>query len=197
MIRSFKHRGLKRLYERGDRSGIRPDLLDTVERILTVLDSASSPQGLDLPRYPLHPLKGDLRGFWSVTVRANWRIVFRFEGEDAFDVELTDYHSGERNTMPMKNPVHPGRVVRNDCLEPLGLSVTAAAKALGITRQALNNVVNGKSGISPEMAIRLSKAFGSTPETWLRMQLAYDLAAARKNESHIKVRRQHAVELSA
>ncbi len=99
--------------------------------------------------------------------------------------------------MPLKNPVHPGRVVRHDCLEPLALSVTAAAKVLGVTRQALNNVVNGKSGISPEMAIRLSKAFGSTPETWLRMQLAYDLAAARKNESDIKVRRQHVDVLQA
>jgi len=92
VIRSFKHQGLKRLYERGDRSGIRPDLLDTVERILTVLDSATTPQALDLPRYRLHQLKGDLKGFWSVTVRANWRIVFRFEGEDAFDVEMMDYH---------------------------------------------------------------------------------------------------------
>jgi addiction module HigA family antidote len=79
----------------------------------------------------------------------------------------------------------------------LKLSVTAAAKILGVTRQALNNVVNGKSGISPEMAIRLSKAFGSTPETWLQMQLVYDLAAARKDESKIKVRRQHLVELHA
>ena len=93
--------------------------------------------------------------------------------------------------MPMKNPVHPGSVVRHDCLEPLGLSVTEGAKVLGVTRQTLNNVVNGKAGISPEMAIRLSKAFGSTAETWLRMQLAYDLAAARKDESKIKVRRQH------
>jgi toxin HigB-1 len=92
VIRSFKHRGLKRLYERGDRSGIRGDLLDTVERILSVLDSAATPQALDLPRYRLHPLKGDLRGYWSMTVRANWRIVFRFEVEDAFDVELTDCH---------------------------------------------------------------------------------------------------------
>lgn len=90
MIRSFKHRGLKRLYERGDRSGIRPDLLDTVERILTVLDAAVAPQALDLPGYRLHPLKGDLKGLWSVTVRANWRIIFRFVGADAFDVELTD-----------------------------------------------------------------------------------------------------------
>ncbi len=93
--------------------------------------------------------------------------------------------------MPMKNPAHPGRIVRHDCLDPLGLSVTAGAKILGVTRQALNNVVNGKSGISPEMAIRLTKAFGSTEETWLRMQLAYDLAAARKNLSKINVKRQH------
>jgi toxin HigB-1 len=92
MIRNFKHRGLKRLYERGDRSGIRPDLLDTVERILMVLDSAAMPQALDLPRYRLHSLKGEWKGFWSVTVRANWRIVFRFEEADAFDVELIDYH---------------------------------------------------------------------------------------------------------
>jgi proteic killer suppression protein len=92
MIRSFKHRGLKRLYERGDTSGIRPDLLETVEGILTVLDAANTPQALDIPRYRLHPLKGDMKGLWSVTVRANWRIIFRFEGADAFDVELIDYH---------------------------------------------------------------------------------------------------------
>jgi proteic killer suppression protein len=92
MIRSFKHRGLKRLYERGDRSGIRPDLVDTVQEILTVLDKAVTPQALNLPGYRLHPLKGDLEGFWSVTVRANWRIMFRFEEAAAFDVEFIDYH---------------------------------------------------------------------------------------------------------
>jgi addiction module HigA family antidote len=91
----------------------------------------------------------------------------------------------------MKNPPHPGRSVRTACLEPLGLSISEGAKILGVTRQALNNVITGKSGISPQMAIRLTKAFGSTPETWLRMQLAYDLAAARKDESKIRVRRQH------
>ena len=98
--------------------------------------------------------------------------------------------------MPMKNPVHPGQVVRHDCLEALGLSVTEGAKVLSVTRQALNNVVNGKAGISPEMAIRLSKAFGSTAETWLQMQVAYDLAQARKHESKIRVERYQAAELS-
>jgi antitoxin HigA-1 len=91
--------------------------------------------------------------------------------------------------MSMKNPPHPGLTVRHDCLEPLGLTVTAGAKVLGVTRQALNNLVNGKSGISPEMAIRLSKAFGSSPETWLGMQLDYDLAQARRREGEITVKR--------
>ncbi len=89
----------------------------------------------------------------------------------------------------MKMPPYPGRSVKYDCLEPLNLSVTAGAAVLGVTRQALSNVVNGKAGISPEMAIRLSKAFGSTPEAWLKMQLAYDLAQAQKRASKIKVRR--------
>ena len=89
--------------------------------------------------------------------------------------------------MPMKNPPHPGLSVRLDCLEPLGLSVTKGAEALGVTRQALNNLVNGKAGISPEMAIRLAKAFGSNPETWLAMQMTYDLAQARQHEGEIKV----------
>lgn len=92
MIKSFKHRGLKRLYDRGDRSGIRPDFVGTVEKILTILDVATTPQALNIPRYHLHPLKGDMKGFWAVTVRANWRIIFKFEDGDASDVELTDYH---------------------------------------------------------------------------------------------------------
>jgi toxin HigB-1 len=92
MIRTFKHRGLKRLYERGDRSAIRPDLLDRVEDILARLDVADMPQAMNLPGYRLHPLKGDLQGMWTVTVRANWRIIFRFEGNDVFDLELVDYH---------------------------------------------------------------------------------------------------------
>lgn len=91
--------------------------------------------------------------------------------------------------MPMKKPIHPGRIVRHDCLEPLGLTVTAAARLLGVTRQALNNIVNEKAAISAEMAIRLSKAFGSTPDTWLRMQAAYDLSRALENEASIRVKR--------
>ena len=91
--------------------------------------------------------------------------------------------------MPMHDPPHPGRIVRQECLEPLGLTITKAAQVLGVTRQAVNNLVNGHSGVSPEMAIRLSKAFGGSPEVWLRMQMNYDLAQVRKREAEIDVTR--------
>lgn len=91
--------------------------------------------------------------------------------------------------MAMKAPPHPGLSVRYDCLEPLGLSVTAGADVLGVTRQTLNNLVNGKAGISPEMAIRLDKAFGGTAEGWLSLQTAFDLAQARKGARGITVKR--------
>ncbi len=89
--------------------------------------------------------------------------------------------------MPMKDPPHPGLSVRHDCLEPLGLSVTEAARGLGISRKHLSDLVNCRSGISPEMAIRLDKAFGGGADTWYRLQAAYDLALAMQNAGHIKV----------
>lgn len=91
--------------------------------------------------------------------------------------------------MAMKNPVHPGVIVREDCMKPLGLSVTECAKALGVARQTLSSLVNGKASVSIEMAYRLSKAFGSTPRTWLGMQLAFDLAQSRELEQKIQVKR--------
>ena len=91
--------------------------------------------------------------------------------------------------MAMKNPVHPGAIVREDCLKPLGLSVTEGARRLGVGRQTLSNLVNEKASVSIEMAYRLSKAFGSAPETWLGMQLAFDLAQSRDLERKIKVKR--------
>jgi addiction module HigA family antidote len=91
--------------------------------------------------------------------------------------------------MPMKNPPHPGLSVRHDCMEPLGLSVTETARRLGVSRKQLSDVLNGHAGISPEMAIRLDKAFGGGADIWLRLQAAYDLAQAMKNASKIKVKR--------
>ena len=89
--------------------------------------------------------------------------------------------------MSMHNSPHPGGIVRRQCLEPLSLSVTTAARGLGVTRQALSGLVNGRAGVSVDMAIRLSKAFGSSPETWLGLQTAYDLWQARSRASEIEV----------
>ncbi len=92
MIVSFRHKGLKLLFERGDRRKVLPDHADKIERILARLEEASGVGNMDLPGFRLHPLKGNLAGFWSVTVSGNWRIVFRFEGGHASDVDLIDYH---------------------------------------------------------------------------------------------------------
>ena len=91
--------------------------------------------------------------------------------------------------MPMKSPPHPGLSVRHDCIEPLGLTISEAAKRLGVSRKQLSDIVNCHAGISPEMAIRLDKAFGGGAETWLRLQAAYELAQARNHESEIMVTR--------
>ena len=92
MIEHFRHKGLKRLFQQGEAKGISPDLLEKLEHILFVLSRARRPEDMNLPGFRLHRLKGDLKGFWSVIVRANWRVIFHFEGGDAFDVDLIDYH---------------------------------------------------------------------------------------------------------
>ena len=92
MILSFRHKGLRLLFEKGDRRKVQPQYADKIERILARLEQASEPGNMDLPGYRLHPLKGDLAGRWSVTISGNWRIVFRFEDGHASDVDLIDYH---------------------------------------------------------------------------------------------------------
>jgi antitoxin HigA-1 len=84
---------------------------------------------------------------------------------------------------PMHTPPHPGRIVRQDCIEALGLTIGEAAEALGVTRQTLDRLVNERGGISPEMALRLAKAFGSTPDLWLRLQATHDLTETRKRKA--------------
>ena len=91
--------------------------------------------------------------------------------------------------MPMSNPPHPGLSVRHDCLEPLGLSVSEATAGLGVSRKRLSNVVNGRAGISTEMAIRLDKAFGGGADAWYRLQAAYDIAQAKKTATGVRVKR--------
>ena len=92
MIRSFRHRGLRRLFGRDDPSRIAADQLDRITLALADLDAAGKPSDLDLPGYRLHPLRGNRRGLWSISVTGNWRLTFRFEAGDVYDVDLVDYH---------------------------------------------------------------------------------------------------------
>jgi proteic killer suppression protein len=92
VIRTFRHRGLKRLFQDGAAGKVRADQLERIADVLAHLDTALRPADVDLPGYRLHPLKGDRKGYWSVSISGNWRIVFRFEDDDVFDVDLVDYH---------------------------------------------------------------------------------------------------------
>ncbi len=92
MIRRFRHRGLRRLFEEDDRRGLNAQHVEKIRRVLARLARAAEPADMDLPGWRLHPLKGALAGFWSVTINANWRIVFRFENGDVTDVDYVDYH---------------------------------------------------------------------------------------------------------
>jgi toxin HigB-1 len=92
MVRGFRHKGLRRLFEDGETKGVRPDHVEKMENILAVLNRAQQPEDMNLPGFHLHALKGGLKGFWSVTVRANWRVIFCLKNGDAYDVDLIDYH---------------------------------------------------------------------------------------------------------
>ncbi len=92
MIESFRHKGLRRFFEHDDGGKLPADMLRKIRLVLSVLHAAGAIEDMDQPSFKLHPLKGDLQGYWSVTVRANWRVIFRFEEGNAFDVDFTDYH---------------------------------------------------------------------------------------------------------
>ena len=156
---------------------------------LADLDDASKLGDIDLPGYRLHPLKGDMKGLWSISISGNWRITFRSRAATCTMSTWSTITSERMRTMAMKNPPHPGRSIRENCLDPLGLSVTEAAKLLGVARHTLSRVVNGHAAVSPEMAIRLEKAGWSDAEFWLRRQTSYNLAQARRSEDQIRVER--------
>jgi antitoxin HigA-1 len=142
---------------------------------------------MNLPGLGLHELKGARAGTWAVKVSGNWRVTFVVADKDIDRVDYEDYH--RKAPMKMHNPPHPGEVLRDLCLTPLGLTVTDAARALGVSRKTLSSIVNGRSGISADMAVRLSIAFATTPESWLNQQLQYDLWKAERNRKKMRVKR--------
>lgn len=165
--------------------------------MLRRLNETTGPQGMNVPGWNLHPLKGDLKGHFSVQVSGNWRMTFMFEDGDAVLVNYQDYH--QENTMRMYNPPHPGLTLRNDVLPALGLSVTDAAKQLGVARVTLSRVLNGHSAISPEMALRIEAWLGlergGEARLWLAEQTAYDMWQAEQKIKAAPLHVQRAPEL--
>jgi addiction module HigA family antidote len=139
-----------------------------------------------------HTLTGDRKGTWSLTVTRNRRLIFTIDDErEICDLNSRITTNEEFQTMPMKNPPHPGVFIRTEIIEPAGLSVTAAAAALQVSRPALSSLLNSKADLSGEMALRIEKAFGVKMETLMRMQSAFDIARTRSREKEIRVRRFH------
>jgi len=134
--------------------------------ILARLDAASTVADMDCPA-SLASAQGDFKGFWAITVRANWRVIFRLSNGDTLDIDYVDYHL-KGSCMPMKNPPHPGGFVLRQCIEPLGLTITQAAGALGVTRTTLSELVNEKRGISPENGgPAIQGPLAAARQTWL------------------------------
>jgi addiction module HigA family antidote len=126
-------------------------------------------------------MKGDYKGFWAVDVATGGSFSGLKTTNRMTSIWSTITEKRDE-PMTMKNPPHPGEVVQELCIEPVGLTVTAAAEVLGVSRKALSDLLNGHTGISPEMAVRLSKAFGGSFESWLTQQMQYDLARVRLYE---------------
>ena len=143
-----------------------------------------------LPSWKAHILTGDRKGTWSLSVTANRRLTFRIDttGCEIYDVNLEDYHEAKgEETRPMKNPPHPGDFIRTEMIEAAGLTVTAAAIALRVSRPTLSSLLNGNADLAGDMALRIEKAFGVKMDTLMRMQSSYDIAQTRKRENQIRV----------
>jgi len=147
------------------------------------------------PSNRLHELSADRKGQFSISVNDQWRISFRFENGDAFEVELTDYNWEQcmtvENTRERKiRPTHPGEMLREDYLPDYGLTISSLARAIRVSRQTVNELLRERRAVSPEMAIRLGRLFGNTPEFWLNAQRAVDLwdAARSMKKSVVRIK---------
>jgi antitoxin HigA-1 len=187
MIKKFRHKGLERLFRNSDAGGVLPEYVEREPRILDLLEAATAPEQLDIPGLHLHPFKGARKGEWAVTVSGNWRITFRFEGENATAVNL-DGSSPMTLRHANRRPTHPGAVLREDVLPHLRMTQQEFADQLGVSRLTVSQLLHEKRGVTADMAMRLGRLLGNGPEIWLRMQQAVDIweLAQRGGYEHIK-----------
>ena len=190
MIRTFSHKGLQELFEKGRSRKVRPDQTARILRRLDALDRAAEPGDLDLPGFGFHPLRALPKRF-SVMVNGPWRITFEWIDGEPWNVDLEQYHQEFRmataTTSPSmqkrRRPTHPGAILREDVLPELRMTVTEAARLLGISRQTLHKILAESSPVTAEMALRLGKFCGNGPGLWLRMQQQLDLWDAERQLS--------------
>ena len=134
------------------------------------------------PSNHLHRLRGEREGQWAISVNGPWRLCFRFDEGDIFDLELTQYYlRGEIMLPENRRPVHPGEIIRYEYLEPLHMTQQQLADALGITRVRINEIILGKRKITPDTAFRLAKYFKTTAEFWMNMQNNLDMWETLQN----------------
>ncbi len=194
-IRSFAHKGLKRLYSEDSAKGVPPDTVDKLRKMFAFLEAMQEAEELRaLTVWKVHTLTGDRKGTWSLSVTRQPPFDVHYQRRARNlrpEFRGVPLAKREYRTMPMKNPPHPGDFIRTEIIEPAGLSVTAAAAALQVSRPALSSLLNSKANLSGEMALRIEKAFGVKMETLMRMQSAFDIARTRGREKEIRVRRFH------
>ncbi len=193
-IRSFAHKGLNRLYSEDSAKGVPPDTVDKLQKMFAFLDTMQDADELRaLTSWKVHTLTGDRKRHLEFERYPQWTFDVSYRGQaQNLRPELRGLPLAEGvQNMPMKNPPHPGDFIRTEIIEAAGLSVTAAAAALQVSRPALSSLLNRKADLSGEMALRMEKAFGIKMDTLMRMQSTFDIARTRSREKEIHVRRFH------
>ena len=193
IIRSIRHRGLRRLIENNNPQYIQPGLTTRVAKVVAALVAADSVNDFIevAPRgWRIHRLLGYQSDRWSVSVSGNFRITFEESDGYIYGLNLEDYHCMVKNGIKVRmTPPHPGDFIRTEVIEDLGLTVTEAAAILGVRRATLSALLNENSRLTPEMALRIEKAFDVQMDTMLKMQAWYDATMMRQRADEIVVER--------
>ena len=177
MIKSFTDKRTQELYSKGTSKKFPADVASRAARKLEYVNLAEQLEDLKVPPgNRLHPLSGNRQGQYAISINDQWRICFRFEDGDAYEVEVKVMNMAIPNTTGMqRKPTHPGEMLREDFLPDYDLTVAGLAESLGVSRQSVNELLRERRAVSPEMALRLARLFGNSPEFWLNAQRAVDL----------------------
>lgn len=181
MIKSIISKPIRQLYQSEERAKPTASPSGYVELVLGLLDVAVKPEDLDFPTAELNKLQASNQDYWCVNVKGGYRVMFRFENGNVMDVDFVNLEHVQEQaenilvTGPMKNPPHPGSILKAIYLEPLDLTLLKAAQGLGITRKSLSQLIKGHQPVTPDITLRLTEAFDTTPQLWLNLQHNFNL----------------------